>query len=168
MRGEEFAGLDAGAPFAAEPCNARALCVYDAEAWAEIGHLAIDGHAGPELADEERRLPAATAAERAGPVQIVPLRLVFAVAVEHLYAVVLAVGDIDIAVGVGRDVVHDVELAGIAARLAPAPDQFAVGRELVHAGIAVAVGDIDLALRRQRGVGAAVERLAAHEGCRLL
>jgi hypothetical protein len=34
-------------------------------------------------------------------VQIVPLRLVFAVAVEHLHAVVLAVGDIDPAVGVG-------------------------------------------------------------------
>jgi hypothetical protein len=42
-----------------------------------------------------------------------------AVAVEHLHAVVLAVGDIDPAVGIGRDVVHDVELAGIGAGLAP-------------------------------------------------
>ena len=101
--------------------------------------------------------------QRAGPVQIVPLRLVFAVAVEHLHAVVLAVGDIDPAVGVGDDVVDDVELAGIGAGLAPGLDQLAVGRVFVDAGIAVAVGHIDLALRRQRSVGAAVERLAAHE-----
>jgi hypothetical protein len=49
-------------------------------------------------------------------VQIVPLRLVFAVAVEYLDAVVLAVGDIDPPLGVGDDVVDDVELAGIGAR----------------------------------------------------
>ncbi len=58
--------------------------------------------------------------------QVVPLGLVFAVAVEHLHAVVLAVGDIDIAVGIARDVVHDVELAGIGARFAPAQHQLSV------------------------------------------
>ena len=47
-------------------------------------------------------------------------------------------------------------------------DQLAVRRVFVDAGIAVAVRDIDLALRRQRGVGAAVERLAAHERRRLV
>src|SRR3954447_25723546 len=81
---------------------------------------------------------------------------------------VLAVGDIDKAVGIGSDVVHDVELAGIGAGLAPACHQFAIGRELVHARIAIAVGDVDLALRRQRGVGAAVEWIAAHEWRRFL
>src|SRR6185312_12344967 len=118
--------------------------------------------------DEGRLLAATATAQRAGPVQIVPLRLVFAVAVEHLHAMVLAIGDIDPAIGVGRDVVHDVELPGIAARLAPGFQQLAVGRIFVHAGIAVAVGDVDLALRRQRGVGAAMERLAAHVGGWLL
>ena len=113
-------------------------------------------------------LAAAATAQRARPVQIVPLRLVFAVAVEHLHAMVLAVGDIDPAVGVGGDIVHDVELAGIGAGLAPAFDQLAVRRVFVHAGIAIAVGDVDLALRRQRGVGAAMERLAAHERRRLV
>ena len=81
---------------------------------------------------------------------------------------VLAVGDIDPAVGVGGDVVHDVELAGIGAGLAPGLQQLAVRRVLVDAGIAVAVRHVDLALRRQRGVGAAVERLAAHERRRLV
>src|SRR5436190_911185 len=57
--------------------------------------------------------------EAAGPVQVVPLRLVFTVAVEHLHTVVLAVGDINPAIRVGADVVDDVELAGIGAGLAP-------------------------------------------------
>ena len=133
-----------------------------------LGALPVDRHARAEFADDEIRRFAAAAMQRAGPVQIIPLRLVFAVAVEHLDAVVLAVGDIDPAVGVGCDVVDDVELAGIGARLAPAFHQFAVGGVFVHAGIAVAVRHIDLALRRQRGMGAAMERLAAHERRRLV
>ena len=100
--------------------------------------------------------------------QIVPLRLVFAVAVEYLHAVVLAIGDIDPAIRVGDDVVHDIELAGISAGLAPSLDQLSVRREFVHAGVAVAVGDVDLAFGRQRRMGAAVERLAAHERRRLV
>ena len=54
-----------------------------------------------------------------GPVQIIPLRLVLAVAVEHLHAMVLAVGDVDPTVGVGDDVVHQVELARIGAAARP-------------------------------------------------
>ena len=125
--------------------------------------IQVHRHAGPELADDEVRLLAAAAAQRAGPMQVVPLRLVFAVAVEHLHAMVLAVRDVDPAVRIGDDVVHEVELARIGAGLAPALDQLSVRRVLVHAGIAVAVRHVDLALRRQRRVGAAVERLAAHE-----
>jgi len=52
-------------------------------------------------------------------VQIVPLGFELAVAVEHLNPVVLAVGDVNPAVGVATNVVRDVELAGIGARLAP-------------------------------------------------
>ena len=105
-------------------------------------------------------------AEPARAMQEIPVRLVFAVAVEHLHAMVLAIRDIDPAVGVGADVVHDVELAGTAARAAPREQQLAVGRIFVHARVAVAVADIDVAARRERGVGAAIERLAAHEGRR--
>ena len=53
--------------------------------------------------------------------------------------------------------------AGIGAGGAPAHQVLAVRRILVDAGIAVAVGDVDLALGRERGVRAAVERLAAQE-----
>jgi hypothetical protein len=100
-------------------------------------------------------------------VQVVPLRLVPAVAVEHLHAVVLAVGHVDPAVGIAGDVVRDVELARIGAGGAPGEQELAVGRVFVHARIAVAVGHVDVALRRHRGVGAAMKRLPAHVGRRL-
>jgi hypothetical protein len=57
--------------------------------------------------------------EAARAVQVFPLRLVFAVAVEHLDAMVLAVSDIDPAVGVTADVVDDVELALTGSGFAP-------------------------------------------------
>ena len=81
---------------------------------------------------------------------------------------VLTVGDIEPDVRVAANVVRDVELAGIGAGLAPRRQQLAARRVFVDAGVAVAVGDVEVvALRRQRGVGAAVERLAAHVRRRL-
>src|SRR6185437_3671922 len=141
-----------------------ALVRHDAEARPDARHLLIDLAAGPELADVAHRFRGIGHAEAAGAVDVVPLRLVAALAVEHLDAVVLAVGDIDPAIGVGDDVVHDVELAGPGAGLAPGEEQLAVVRVFVHARIAIAVGDIDLLLRRERGVGAAVEGSAADIG----
>jgi hypothetical protein len=79
--------------------------------------------------------------------------------------VVLAVGDIDPAVGVAADVVDDVELALAGSGFAPRHQQLAVGRVFVDACIAIAVGDVDLTPRGEGGVGTAVERLAAHK-CR--
>src|ERR1043166_7007368 len=120
VRGEEFAALEARTVLAAEPRDARAFRIHDREARTEIRHLAVDRHAGTEFADDEVGLLAAAAAtQRAGPVQIIPLRLVFAVAVEHLDTMVLAVGDVNPAIRIGDNIVHDVELAGIGAGLAP-------------------------------------------------
>ena len=109
-------------------------------------------------------MPGIIHVEPARPVQIVPLRLVFAVAVEHLDAMVLPVGDIDPAVGLGADVVHDIELALAGARLSPGHQQLPVGRIFMNLGVAVAVRNVDLALRRERRMRAAVERLAGHIG----
>src|SRR5882757_9472029 len=96
MRRQEFTGLKARTVLAAEPRDALSLSVDDAEARPQIRHLAVDRHAGAEFADDESQVlgPAATT-QRAGAVQIIPLRLVFAVAVEHLDAVILAVRHID-------------------------------------------------------------------------
>jgi hypothetical protein len=54
-----------------------------------------------------------------------------------------------------------IELARIGARPAPGEQQLAVRRVFVHARVTIAVGHIDVALRRHRGVGAAMEWLAA-------
>ena len=136
----------------------------DADARADIRPVLVDLAGRAAFADIEERVAAGRHAHAVRPVQIVPLGLELAVAVEHLDPVVLAVGDIEPAVGVAADVVRDVELAGIGAGLAPRHQQLAVGRVFVDARVAVAVRDVEVALRRQGGVGAAVERLAAHEG----
>src|SRR5215510_9636874 len=170
VRREEAAGLQPRPVLAAEAGDYAALLVDDGEPRAEVGVAAVDRHARTQLTDDEVGIvPAARAAvERTGPVHVVPLQLVPAVAVEYLHAVVLAVGDVDPAVVVGGDVVGDVELAGIGAGGAPAHQVFAVGRVLVDAGIAVAVGNVDLALGRKCRVGTAVERLTAQERRRLV
>src|SRR5262245_3344659 len=81
-----------------------------------------------------------------------------AVAVEDLHAVVLAIGDQDLAEAVDPDGVRGGELARSAAGLAPRGDPASVGGEAVHVGIAVAVGDVDLAVGGLRRGGWMVER----------
>src|SRR5947209_9019534 len=104
----------------AEAGHELALVGVDADPRAALRDIDIDRHVGTDLADiEARRAGAGFHAQARGAVHVVPLRLVFAVAVEYLDAVVLAVGDIDPAVGVAADVVGDVELTGIGAGLAP-------------------------------------------------
>src|SRR5207237_1233147 len=142
-----------------------ALVGVDADPRPATRHVDVDRHVGADLSDiEARRAGAGFHAQAGGAVHVVPLRLVFAVAVEYLDAVVFAVGDVDPAIRVAADVVGDVELTGIGARLAPGEQQLAIRAEFMDPGVAVAVRNIEIALRRHRGVGAAVERVAAHIG----
>src|SRR5216684_8211605 len=105
VRRQEAAGLLPRAVLAAQPRDQAALLVDDREARTDVGVLAVDAHAGPQLADDEFRILAAAGAaiERTGPVHVVPLQLVLAVAVEHLHAMIFAIGDIYPAILVGRD-----------------------------------------------------------------
>src|SRR5580704_5149350 len=155
VRRQEAAGFLAGTMLAAQPRDQTALLVDDGKSRADVGVLAVDRHARPQLADDEFRVLAAAGAaiERTRPVHVVPLQLVLAIAVEYLHAMVFAVGDVDPAILVGGDVVSDVELAGIGAGGAPAHQVLAVRRIFVDAGIAVAVGNVDLALGREGGMG---------------
>src|SRR5207249_2311290 len=85
----------------AKPAQELALVVDDTDARPQVRALQVDPHRGPELADIADRMTSIVHVEAARAVQIVPLRLVLAVAVEDLHAVVLTVGDIDPAIGVG-------------------------------------------------------------------
>jgi len=98
---------------------------------------------------------------------IAPLRLELAVAVEHLDPVILAVGNIDPPVGITMNVVRQVEFTLTNAAFAPGEQVFPVWGELMHLGVAISVGHIDLAFGRQSGMRTATKRLATHEGGRL-
>src|SRR5207237_10461590 len=102
-----------------------ALGGMDADARPDIRPVAIDLAARPALADVAERVAPVTEAHAVRAVQVVPLRLPFAVAVEHLHPMVLAVGDIEPALGIAADVVRDVELAGVGAGLDPGAQPFA-------------------------------------------
>jgi hypothetical protein len=127
VRRDELPVLEARPRPAAEARDEPALAVDDGEARSDVGLIAVHRHPRPELADDELRFRPAAAVQAARPVHVDPLRLVAAVAVEHLDAVVLAVGHVDPPLRVGGDVVRDVELPRVGARLAPGEKQLSVG-----------------------------------------
>ncbi len=103
-----------------------------------------------------------------GPVEVIPLRQIVALPVEHLHAMALPVGHIHAAPLVGAGAVHQVELAGIRAVGSPGKDMLPLKRVLVHAGIAIAIGDIEIARLGIEGhLGGLVKGLAAVPSGRL-
>jgi hypothetical protein len=103
----------------AEAADQIAPVVYDTDARPKIGNITADGGGWADFADVADRLMTVWHVEAARTVQVLPLRLVFAVAVEHLDAMVLTVRDIAPAVGVAADVVDNVELALAGSGFAP-------------------------------------------------
>jgi hypothetical protein len=81
---------------------------------------------------------------------------------------IFAIGDIDPALVVAGNIVDQIELSRIGTRLAPGEQQLAVRRILVNAGIGIAVGNVDVALRREGRMSAAVEWFSAECGGGLL
>ena len=127
MRGDELARLLAEA--VAETRQPLTAPVVDADPRPDIRHVAINVHPRAEIAHEHVLVVGNV--DRARTVHILPLRLEVALRVEYLHAMVLPVGHVDISVGVGGDIVRDVELSGVDARLAPRKEQVAVRRILV-------------------------------------
>jgi hypothetical protein len=93
-------------------------------------------------------------------IEVAPLVEIGAVGREYLDAVVLAVRDQDAAVGGDPDAVRRRELAGSGADPSPAAQVFAIRREAMDMGIAIAVADVDIATRRDCNIGRMVERQA--------
>jgi hypothetical protein len=162
VRREKLPRFVAGRRNALEAGDKFAFMRDDADARTEIGPVPVDAHIGSDLADIADRAAARRKEQSARPVEIVELRLVTAVAIKDLDAVVLAVGDVDPAVGVAADVVRKVELAGVDARFAPGEERARVRRVFVDPRIPVSVRDIEIVLGRNGGVRAAVKRLPAH------
>src|SRR5690348_8599563 len=148
---------------AADARQKIALVVDDRNTRAKIWVVAIGARCRAQFANIADGAGAVWHEDAAGPVQVVELRLVSTVAVEYLDAMILTVGDVDPAVGVAGNIMHQIELAWLGSRLSPRHQQLPVGGVLVHAGVAVTVRYVNLALGRQRGMRATVERLSAHE-----
>jgi hypothetical protein len=132
VRRHELAGFESGRAIA-EACQHLALGAVDAHSRADVGHVVVHAEAAADLADVESPLGTALEVQARGAMHVVPLGFVFPVAVEHLDAMVLAVGHVHPAVGVAADVMGDVELARIGAGLPPRAKQGAVRRVLVDA-----------------------------------
>src|SRR5438093_7286003 len=65
---------------------------------------------------------------------------------ENLHASIGAVADVDLPIRSNQHAVRQVELTGCGlAWLAPGVDELAVAREAVHPGIAIAIGDVEIA-----------------------
>src|ERR1700758_1280521 len=111
----------------AEAADEPAFMIDNADARPKIGNIAADGGGRADLANIADRLVTVWHVEAARAVQVLPLSLVFAVAVEDLDAMIFTVCDINPAIGVTADIVYDVELALAGSGLAPRHQQFAVG-----------------------------------------
>src|SRR5262249_52037071 len=72
---------------------------------------------------------------------------------EELDSTIFTIRHVDNTFRIDCDAVGKVKLTGPAARLAPRRQEPAVGREAMDAGVAVAVGDVQLSARRQGEVG---------------
>src|SRR5215471_16616160 len=153
MRRQEFGRTQAWAK-PTQAGNALARIVDDRNPWAEVWDVAADRLHRAEFADVADWAFARRHEQAARAVQIVPLCLVLAVAVEHLHAMILPVGHIDPAIGIAGDVVRNIEFAWIRARRTPGEQQLAVRRVFVRSRVAIAVGHIDVAPRGHRGVSA--------------
>src|SRR5271157_1448565 len=88
-----------------------------------------------------------------------PLPEELAVGIENLNAIILAVAYIDILVGIDANRMGSVELSRPCAALAPFQQELALARELDHAGVAVAVGDEEIAVGQKGDVSGTVERV---------
>lgn len=98
-----------------------------------------------------------------GPADKIPAAQIVARGAKKLYPAVLPVGDINRTGAVHRNTMGQIELTRAATGFAPGKFQLSVRAEFMHPGIAIAIGDIQTALRSDRDIGDAVERLTGKQ-----
>src|SRR5580704_2131906 len=100
VRRGELARRNPGMRLAEPRDHLVALCRMDADARPDIRPVPVDFALRPAFADIAKRVGTARQAHTIWPVQVIPPRLPFAVAIEDLDAMVFAVSDVDPAVGI--------------------------------------------------------------------
>src|SRR6266571_1758050 len=136
----------------AEASLQSALEVVHAHAMTQPRSVIHSPHA-VQLTDEE--VPFRVQTDAVWPVDVVPHGDEFAVGIEHLDAMGLPVGDVDVIILVDDDIMRPDELAGIDAGLAPRQDEPTLGGEFVDAAVAISVRDVEVpGDARHRHVGA--------------
>ena len=114
----------------------------------------------------EKLLRAGRDADGTGRAHVLELGLERAVVVEHLNALVAHIGDVDVALGIDGDRVRSIELAGFGTGRAPGLGEPPGLVELGDAGVAVPVGDEDVAGSVPGHIGGLVEIVAGDTGSR--
>src|SRR2546425_2651220 len=143
-----------------------ALEVVHAHAMAQPRSVIHSPHA-VQLTDEE--VPFRVQTDAVWPVDVVPHGDEFTVGIEHLDAMGLPVGHVDVIIPVDDHIVRPDELARIDAGLAPRQDEPALGGEFVDAAVAISVRDVEVpGDAGHRHVGGPVEGLALPLGCWLV
>ena len=137
----------------------------DSHARPQIGDSRADGEARPQFSNVDALAPGVSPVDEqpARPVQVVPLRLERALGVEDLDTVILPIRHVQVSLAINADVVRKIELPGVGAGLSPGEQVPPLRRELVDAGVPIAIGDVERAVLRHRQMRAPVERLAAVE-----
>ena len=92
---------------------------------------------------------------------ILPLLQEFAVGIENLQPAVFAVGNPDPPLIIQRNKMGHPEMTGCVARLTPGKKQFTLRGKLVHAGITVAIGDVEVSGVGNRHTGGTVKGRSA-------
>src|SRR5712692_1881226 len=120
-----------------------------------------------QLTDEE--VPFRVQTDAVWPMDVVPHGDELTVGIEHLNAMGLPVGDVDVIILVDDDIVRPDELARVDAGLAPRQDEPVLGGEFVDAAVAISVRDVEVpGDARHRHVGGPVEGFALPLGCWLV
>ena len=118
VRRHEFAWPMTGTG-TAESRKKLAAIRHDAHSCTQIGRTHVHSETRTKFADVADLLAARRHAQSAWPMQIVPLSLVDAVAVENLHSVIFSIRHVDPPIKITTNIVHKIELSGVSPGLAP-------------------------------------------------
>jgi len=161
MRCEELRRRQTGSA-SSEPRGHVSVTSKDADTRSLVSVQLIERAKGGQLTDIEIALPAWLDAHGTWALQTGPLRLEMSAIIEDLHAVVFAIRNIDPTVRITADIVWKVEVTRFKSAVTPGAQMPPASGIQVNVCVAVAVADINISIRCQRRVRAAIEWNTAH------